>query len=139
MLAERDPRGDRRHDRLERRREADPRSRYETYRGEREGERDDRGDDDDRRDLNVSLCRGLAPRQEPRRPHNAPPDQREPEAPHEKSRRVVRLAEPLTEREVQGEDERVHRGEREAKRVELAQPRVVRAGGEEAPEDRKRR
>src|SRR4029079_17213183 len=45
----------------------------------------------------------------------------------------------LAEREVQREDERIHRGEREAKRVELAQPRVVRTRREETTDHRKDR
>src|SRR5216110_2793941 len=135
FLAKGDPRGDGGDDRLKRRRKADARGRDEPDRRERERERDDRRDNDHRRDLDVAIHGGLRPRQEPGRMYDAPPDKREPKTPHENCRRAVRLAKTFAEREVKREDERVHRGKREAERVELAQSRVVRTGRKEAPEN----
>src|SRR5207249_4955805 len=77
--------------------------------------------------------------EKPRRSNDAPPDKREAETPHKKRRRAVRLAQPLAEREVQREDECIHRGERKADRVELAESGVVRTSGEEASNDGKSR
>src|SRR5438270_571069 len=135
FLAKGDPRGDGGDDRLKRRRKADSRGRDEPHRGQRERERDDRRDNDHRGDLDVAVHGCLRPRQEPGRMYDAPPDKREPKAPHEERRGAVRLPKAFAEREVKREDERVHRGKREAERVELAQSRVVRTGREEAPEN----
>jgi hypothetical protein len=138
VLADRDPGGDRRHDGLERRGETDTCGRNEPDGGERQRERDHGRDKDHRRDLQIALGRRLCPRQQPRRSNDAPSNERESEAPHQERRGPVGLAESLSEREVEREDERVRGSECEAERIQLAQARVVRARGEEAAEDRER-
>src|SRR5438034_8859250 len=139
MLAERDPCRDCGDHRLDRGGEADARGGDQPDRGEGECEWDDRRDHDDRCDLEVAVRRRLRPRQEPWRVNDAPSNKRKAEPPDEKRRGAVGLPEALAEREVQREDERVYRREREPERVELAKSCVIRAGREETSKNGERR